>query len=292
MERKLKIITDNGCDLDSSWLNENDIHVVKFGLVVDDVEYEGETGKEMETLRFYEKLVGGAMPKTNQINPYVAKKHIEPFLKEGYDILYVSFSSGLSGSFSSVRVACLELKEKYKDQNIYVIDTLCASLGQGLYLDYIIRYARTAETFKQLVEYGEDLKLKIVHDFTVNDLFHLKRGGRVTATSAIIGTLLSIKPILHVDDNGKLIPIHKVRGRMASIKKLFDMFKENNDVNDDDPIFISHANCYEDVIKLEKMLKEIKPNNRIYINYIGPIIGAHAGQGTLALFYKGKSRNV
>lgn len=288
MDRKLKIITDNGCDLDFNYLEKNNIHVVKFGLVMGDAEYEGETENGIDTVEFYGKLVNGAMPKTNQINPFVARKHIEPFLKEGYDVLYVSFSSGLSGSYGSVRLTSLELKEEYPDQNIYVVDSLCASLGQGLYLDYIIKYSQQDVTFEELVDYAEGLKLKIHHVFTVNDLFHLKRGGRVTATSAILGTLLSIKPVLHVDTRGKLIPIGKVRGRSSSIKKLFDLFIDNNEITDDDPIFISHGNCLEDANNLAEMIKEVKPNNQIYINYIGPIIGSHSGQGTVALFFKGK----
>lgn len=290
MKNKIKIITDNGCDLDSSWLNENDIHVIKFELVMDDVGYQGETNNEIDTLLFYDKLVNGSLPKTNQINPYAASIHIERFLKEGYDILYISFSSGLSGSYNSVNLACDELKVKYPNQKICVVDSLCASLGQGLYIDYIVKYLRKGHSFEDLVNYSLDLKLKINHDFTVNDLFHLKRGGRVSTSSAIFGTLFSIKPILHVDSKGKLIPINKVRGRLSSIKKLVERFVENNEVEENDPIFISHGNCYDDALILEKMIKEIKPNNHIYINLIGPIIGAHSGQGTLALFYKGKTR--
>lgn len=290
MKRKIKVITDNGCDLDDKWLNDNDIHIIKFGLVMDDIEYEGETSNNIDTIHFYEKLSNGAMPKTNQINPYIARKHIEPFLKEGYDIFYVSFSSGLSGSFSSVNLACLDLKEEYKNQNIYVIDSLCASLGQGLFLSYIVDYIKKEVTFDELISYAENLKLRIHHDFTVNDLFHLKRGGRLNATSAFFGTLFSIKPILHVDNKGKLIPLDKPRGRISSLKKLVERFINNNEVSEGDPIFISHANCYNDAIKLEKMIKDIKPNNKVYINFIGPIIGSHAGQGTIALFYKGKLR--
>ena len=137
MNNKIKIITDTGCDLDASWLKENDVEVIKFGLIIDDEEYEGETGKEFGIEEFYTRMVNGAMPKTNQINPYAAKEHIEPFLKDGYDVLYVSFSSGLSGSYTSVRSAIEELKETYNNK-MYVVDSLCASLGEGLFLDYIV----------------------------------------------------------------------------------------------------------------------------------------------------------
>lgn len=291
MNSKIKVITDSGCDLDLEWLKKNNVDLIKFGLIIDDEEFEGDTGKEMNTCSFYEKLRAGAMPKTNQINPFTAREHIEPFLKEGYDVLYVSFSSGLSGSCNSVKLAAMELLDEYTDRKICVVDSLCASLGQGLFLDYIIKYLNTGASIEGTAKYAEDLKWKICHEFTVDDLFHLKRGGRVSATSAIFGTLLSIKPILHVDDNGKLVAIDKVRGRKASIKTLFDNFVQKNDVKDGDPIFISHADCYEEALKLVDMVKANKPENEIYVNYIGPIIGAHAGQGTIALFYKAKSRN-
>ena len=290
MKSKIKIITDTGCDLEPKWLEQNVIHIIKFGLIINDEEYEGETNRQLSVSEFYEKMSNGVMPKTTQINPYTAKQHIEPFLIEGYDILYISFSSGLSGSFNSVNLASLELKEEYPNRKIYILDSLCASLGQGLLLDYVVKKMNKGCSFEELVEYTEDLKLKINHEFTVNDLFHLKRGGRISATTAVVGTLLSIKPILHVDNFGKLVSIDKKRGRLSSLKCLFEMFIKSNEVDDNDPIFISHADCYDDANQLANMIRQFKPNNDIYINYIGPIIGTHAGQGTVALFYKGKGR--
>ena len=290
MNKNIKIITDSGCDLSLEWLEKNDIYQVKFGLNIDDKEYEGETNRLVSNEEFYEKLKNGSMPKTSQINPFIAKKHIEPYLKEGYDVLYVSFSSGLSGSCNSAKLAAIELNDEYPNSKVYVIDSLCASLGQGLFLDYIVNYLNQGKSIEEVYNYAESLKLNICHDFIVDDLFHLKRGGRISATSAIFGTLLSIKPVLHVDDAGKLVVINKVRGRKISIKKLFEYFVEYNTVSDEDPIFISHANCLDDAMTLVEMIKKIKPNNKIYVNFIGPIIGSHSGLRTLALFYKGKSR--
>ena len=291
MGNNIKIITDNGCDLPVEWLEKNNIHLIRFGLNIDDKEYEGETGTIISTDEFYLKIKEGAMPKTSQINPFTAREHIEPFLKDGYDVLYVSFSSGLSGSCNSVKLAALELNDDYPERKVYVIDSLCASLGQGLFLDYIVKYIKEDTIIEDVYEYAESLKLNICHDVAVNDLFHLKRGGRVSTASAILGTILSIKPVLHVDNNGKLVVIDKVRGRKHSIRKLFDYFIENNVVTDDDPIFISHADCCDEAMVLANMIQENKPNNKVYVNYIGPIIGSHTGQGTIALFYKGKSRN-
>ncbi|MBO5711675.1 MAG: DegV family protein [Acholeplasmatales bacterium] len=292
MQTKIKIITDNGCDLEKSWLDSNDIHLIKFGLIIGEEEFEGETSNDISIDKFYEKLKDGAMPKTAQINPYTATAHIEPFLKEGYDILYLSFSSGLSGSCNSVKLAAEQLKDDYPNQNIYVVDTLCASLGQGLFIDYVVKYINQGKSFDEIVKYAEELKWMIRHELTVDDLFHLKRGGRIGVVSAIFGSMLSIKPIINVNDEGKLIPFSKIRGRNSSIRALQEYFIKYNDITEDDPIFISHSNCYEEACKLKAMIQEIKPNNKIYINFIGPIIGSHTGQGTIALFYKGKSREL
>ena len=173
---------------------------------------------------------------------------------------------------------------------MYVVDSLCASLGQGLFLDYIIKFSNKGKSIIETRDYAEELKLKIRHEFTVDDLFHLKRGGRVSATTAIVGSLIGIKPILHVDDNGKLIAIDKVRGRKASLKQIAKYFTENNDISDNEPVFISHADAIEDANYLKDLILEIRPNIEVYINYIGPVIGAHAGQGTIALFYRGNNR--
>ena len=173
---------------------------------------------------------------------------------------------------------------------MYVVDSLCASLGQGLFLDYIIKFSNKGKSIIETRDYGEEFKLKIRHEFTVDDLFHLKRGGRVSATTAIVGSLIGIKPILHVDDNGKLIAIDKVRGRKASLKQLAKYFNENNDISDNEPVFISHADAIEDANYLKDLILQVRPNIEVYINYIGPVIGAHAGQGTIALFYRGKNR--
>lgn len=292
MNNKIKIITDNGCDLEQSWLDENNIHQIKFGLIIGDEEFEGETSNSITNEVFYQKLADGAIPKTTQVTPYIATSHIEPFLKEGYDVLYLSFSSGLSGSCNSVKLAVEQLSIEYPNQKIYALDTLCASLGQGLFIDYVIKYINQGKSFDEVVKYAEELKWMIRHEVTVDDLFHLKRGGRIGVVSAIFGSMLSIKPMIYVNNEGKLISFSKVRGRNSSIRALYDYFIKYNDITDEDPIFISHSNCYEEACKLKDMLQQEKPNNKIYINFIGPIIGSHTGQGTIAVFYKGKSRDI
>ena len=288
--RKFIIITDTGSDLDSNYFINNNIHKIKLGYNIDDVDYDGEDGLEMDVASFYSKLREGAMPKTSQINPGVARKHIEKYLKNNQDVLVIAFSSGLSGTYGSFMIAANELNEEYPNNKLLVIDSLSASLGQGLFVDYAVKFADEGHTIDETFEYLEDLKLKIRHEFTVNDLFHLKRGGRVSATSAVVGTIMNIKPILHVDNNGKLIPIDKVRGRKVSLKGLAKLFAENNDLKDNDPVFISHGDALEDALFLKDLILEIKPNTNVYINYIGAVIGSHSGAGTIALFYKGKAR--
>ena len=289
MNKDFIILTDSASDLDLNYLRDNDVRLVKLGYSINNEDFEGENGKELEVQEFYKLLKEGAMPKTSQVNVGVAREHFEKYLKEKKDILVVAFSSGLSGTYNSYFIAANELNEEYENK-VYVVDSLCASLGQGLFLDYIIKFANKGKSIIETRDYAEELKLKIRHEFTVDDLFHLKRGGRVSATTAIVGSLIGIKPILHVDDNGKLIAIDKVRGRKASLKQLAKYFNENNDISDNEPVFISHADAIEDANYLKDLILEIKPNIEVYINYIGPVIGAHAGQGTIALFYRGKNR--
>ena len=289
MNKDFIILTDSASDLDLNYLRDNDVRLVKLGYSINNEDFEDENGKELEVQEFYKLLKEGAMPKTSQVNVGVAREHFEKYLKEKKDILVVAFSSGLSGTYNSYCIAANELNEEYENK-VYVVDSLCASLGQGLFLDYIIKFANNDKSIIETRDYADELKLKIRHEFTVDDLFHLKRGGRVSATTAIVGSLIGIKPILHVDDNGKLIAIDKVRGRKASLKQLAKYFNENNDISDNEPVFISHADAIEDANYLKDLILEIKPNIEVYINYIGPVIGAHAGQGTIALFYRGKNR--
>ena len=289
MKRDFIILTDSASDLDLNYLRENNVRLVKLGYSINNEDYEGAEGKELEVQEFYKLLKEGAMPKTSQVNVGVAREHFEKYLKEKKDVLVIAFSSGLSGTYNSYCIAANELNEEYENK-VYVVDSLCASLGQGLFLDYIIKFANKGKSIIETRDYAEELKLKIRHEFTVDDLFHLKRGGRVSATTAIVGSLIGIKPILHVDDNGKLIAIDKVRGRKASLKQLAKYFTENNDISDIEPVFISHADAIEDANYLKDLILQVRPNIEVYINYIGPVIGAHAGQGTIALFYRGKNR--
>ncbi len=290
MERKFAIVTDSSCDMPEEYLAEHDVECVRLGFLMDNVLYGGEDGEKIDTKEFYDRVRKGAMPTTHQVNAECAREHIEKFLQKGQDVLVVAFSSGLSGTANSFFIAAKELNEKYPDRKVLVTDSLCASMGEGLYLDYAVKKADTGASLQETYDYLESIKLNICHFFTVDNLFHLKRGGRVSTATAVVGTLLSIKPVMHVDDAGHLIPIGKAMGRKKSIKALFDKMKETQAMEAGDPVFISHGDCIEDAEYLADMVRAEFPGHEISINYVGAVIGSHSGPGTLALFFKGRHR--
>ena len=289
-ERKFVIVTDSGCDMPQEYFKETGVVCMKLGFMMNDVNYEGEDGLAIEPKEFYDSLREGSMPTTYQITAEVAKAHIEPLLKEGKDVLAIAFSSGLSGTAGSYAVAAKELLEIYPERKIEVVDSLCASMGQGLLLDYAVKKGDEGVSLETAKEYLECLKGHICHHVTVDNLFHLKRGGRVSTASAIIGSILKIKPILHVNDEGKLVVIGKSMGRKKALSTVVDNLFAQADLDENDPIFISHGDCIEDVEYTKKLIWERLPNVEIKVHYIGAVIGAHAGAGTIAVFNKGKKR--
>ena len=217
---------------------------------------------------------------------------LEGVLRQGYDVLYIAFSSGLSGTYNSVRMAAEELSEEYPEATIAVVDSLCASLGEGLLVHKAVQMKEAGKSLAEIREWLEANKLHLCHVFTVDDLNHLYRGGRVSRTAAFLGTLANIKPMLHVDDEGHLIALSKVRGRKKSISRLVDMMEERlGDWKDkNDIIFISHGDCIEDANRLKELVEERTGIRAYLIDYVGPTIGAHSGPGTLALFFMGEKR--
>ena len=290
MERQFVIVTDSGCDMPSEYLKEQGVELVNLGFLMDNVLYGGDDGAEIDVKVFYDRVRKGAMPTTHQVNVNCAIEHIEKYLKQGKDVLVIAFSSVLSGTAGSFQVAAKELNEKYKDRKVLVSDSLCASMGQGLYLDYALKKSDMGASLQETYDYLEGIKQNMCHYFTVDNLFHLKRGGRVSAVTAFMGTLLSIKPVMHVNAEGKLVPVAKAMGRKKSIKELFERMKKNHALQAGDPVFISHADCVEDAAALKAMVEKEFPENEVTINYIGAAIGAHSGPGTLAIFFKGKQR--
>lgn len=273
-----------------SYFSEHDVDVIRFGFMMDGTSYSGEEGAEIDTHEFYERVRKGAMPTTYQINEDVAKAHMERHVREGKDVLAVVFSGGLSGTAECFRRAAQALNEEYPDRKVLACDSLCASMGQGLFLDYAVRKADAGAGLQETFDYLESIKQNMCHYFTVDNLFHLKRGGRVSGATAVLGTLLSIKPLLYVDPEGHLISLSKVVGRKKSIRWMAEKIREMQAMGPDDPIFISHGDCPEDAELLAGMVREDFPGHEITINSIGPVIGTHSGPGTLAIFFFGKQR--
>ncbi len=290
MKRKFAIVTDSSADMPKAYYAEHEIEVVPLGFTMNNVNYEGETGEKIDEPTFYEQLREGAMPTTYQVTAEMAKPHIEKFLEKGKDVLVLTFSSALSGTSGSFRVAARELAKIYPRRKICVVDSLCASMGQGLLLDYLVKKGERGASVEETAKYAEGLKLHICHHFTVDNLFHLKRGGRVSAATAILGSVLKIKPIMHVNDEGRLIAVGKVIGRKKSLSTLVENLFAAADMGEDDPIFISHGDCIEDVEYVKRLIFEKLPKAQITVHYVGAVIGAHSGAGTLAIFHKGKSR--
>lgn len=290
MNRKFDVITDSSCDLPQDYLDEKQVVAVSLGFTMDNVNYCGVSGEKMDPKEFYAKLRDGKMPTTYQVTAEQAKTYIEKSLENGRDVLIIAFSSALSGTAGSFTVAARELSKKYPKRKIMVVDSLCASLGQGLLIDYVLNKAETGCSIEEAQQYAEDLKLHICHHFTVDNLFHLKRGGRVSSTTAVIGTMLKIKPIMHMNDKGELEAIGKTVGRKKSLATLVKNMMETSEIVDGDPIFIVHGDCIEDAEYCKTLLMEKYPNSRYLINYVGPVIGAHSGCGTVSIFNVGSHR--
>lgn len=282
---KFVITADSTVDMPKSYIEEKNIPIVSLSYVIDDVTYQdtnGLSGKE-----FFDKIRAGAMPTTSQVNPEQAREAMEPILKEGTDILHLSFTSGLSGSYNSTRIAAEELREEYPERKIIVVDTLCAAMGQGLLLYKAVELKEQGKTIDEIAEWVEANKLNICHDVTVDDLFHLYRGGRVSKTSAVLGSIIKIKPIIHVNDEGKLIVIGKERGRKKAMMTLVDRMEEKSQGFENDIVLITHGDCEEDAEFLKKEIQSRFGIEKIMINGIGSVIGSHTGPGVISIFYMG-----
>lgn len=269
MERNYVLMTDTGSDLPDEYYVQHGIDCVPLGFTLNGVTYGGDGGETMEVKKFYELLRGGALPKTFQATPAQVMNHMQPYLEAGKDVLVLAFSSGLSGTCESYRLAAKELCEQYPDRKVYVVDSLCASLGQGLFVDYVVKKADAGATIEEARDYAEELKGHICHFFTVDDLFHLKRGGRVSGATAVVGKMLGIKPVLYVDDAGHLIAIGKAMGRKKSLAALVDKMTELQELGKDDPVFISHGDCQADVDYLIGLIKNRFGAREIFVNKIG-----------------------
>ncbi len=288
-----KIFTESTADLTQEMAEKTQVHVIPLSFSFDDKEYKNTpTKQEMSNKEFYEKMRQGSMPTTSQVNAEEFKEYAKPLLDQGFDILHLAFSSALSGTYNSCRLAAGELAEEYPDRRVVVVDTLCASLGEGLLVYLSAMKQQEGATMDEVIDFVEQNKMKVNHWFTVDDLNHLHRGGRVSKVTAVAGSMLGIKPIMRVNDDGKLVPVDKVRGRKKSLDKLVQMVAERATNPQEQIIFITHGDCAEDCEYVAETIKSTLNVKEVYTNYVGPSIGAHSGPGTMAVFFFGENRDV
>lgn len=286
-----RIITDSSCDLTQEMADALELTIAPLA-----VNYKGQAfsnyldGRELNTVEFYQGLRDGEMTSTSAANPSLWKDLIEPVLQAGEDALILAFSSGLSTTCNAAMMAAEELKEAYPARKVYVVDTLCASLGQGMLCWLVVQQKKNGATLEEARDYAEQTKLHQAHWFTVDDLHFLKRGGRISGATAVVGSILQIKPVLHVDNEGHLINISKARGRKASIQALAAKVGQTAIEPEKQTMFISHGDCLDDAEYLANLVKEQYGVKTVHINHVGPVIGSHSGPGTLALFFLATER--
>ena len=285
---RYQIITDSGCDLPLQMRQQLNIEMVSLTLNFKGQQLPDSVSDDIKQL--YEDLRAGEVASTAAVNPAGWRDVMEPALQRGEDVLALAFSSGLSTTYQSAVIAAQELAEEYPQRKIRVVDTKCASLGQGLLVWYVCQKRDEGMDLEALAQWTEQKKGNICQWFTVDDLMYLKRGGRVSAASALVGTVLGIKPVLHVDEEGRLINTGKVRGRKASIDALAEKMCQLALPGENRKVFICHGDCLEDAQRLEQILKEKCGVEEAFIGYTGAVIGSHSGPGTLALFFLGEKR--
>ena len=287
--REFVLMTDSCCDLSQQMVEDLGLVVLPLSVLQEGKEYRDYPDhRELDPKVFYQKLRAGAMGSTSAANVESFREAMEPILQAGKDILSINFSSALSTTCQSAAMAAKELEADYPEGKVIVIDSLCASLGQGMLVYLTALEKAKGKSLEEVADFVRQTIPHLCHWFTVDDLNHLKRGGRVSAAAALFGTMLQMKPVLHVDDEGRLIPVSKVRGRKASIKALLDKMEEL--ALDTETVFISHGDCLEEVEEMAQAIRERFGTKNIVINYVGPVIGNHSGPGTVALFFLGKHR--
>ena len=283
------IFTDSACDIKPEILADWGVKSLPltFRFDVDNVEY---SNYGMDTKTFYDRMREGQVAKTAAVNSQTFLIAFEEILKEGKDVLYLGFSSGLSTTYNSARIAAEELLGTYTDAKIVVVDTLAASAGQGLLVRLVVDKKNEGAAIDEAAEFARNTVLNVCHWFTVDDLVYLKRGGRISAAAAFFGNVIGIKPVLHVDNEGHLVNVMKVRGRRSAVAAMAEKYVECALDKENGKVYISHADCQKDVDDLANIIREKTGASVEIVTDVGPVIGAHSGPGTLALFFIGKER--
>ncbi|MEG0779765.1 MAG: DegV family protein [Oscillospiraceae bacterium] len=285
------ILTDSCCDLPASLAEELELAVLPLSLHMEDRDYRNLLdGSELGFSTFYDKIRQGKTATTSAIGVGAFEEKMRAILNTGRDVLCINFSSALSTTYQSAVIAAADLRAEFPGAKLLVVDSLCASLGQGLLVYLCVQEKRRGKTIEEVCAFAEETKKNICHWFTVDDLNHLKRGGRISAATALFGTMLSIKPVMHVDDGGHLVPVSKARGRKASLLELVERMEKTAVYPREQTVFISHGDCEADAQLVADEVKRRMGVRVVYINYVGPVIGNHAGPGTVALFFVGTRR--
>lgn len=286
-----EIVTDSSSNLTDELIERYRLNILSLVYRVDGKEYESYIpGKSVDYDGFYAMMREKKPVTTSLIKMDVCLDTMERLLAQGRDVLYIGFSSALSGTYQVGSMAVEQLREKYPERKIYAVDTLGASLGEGLLVYHAAQMREEGSGIDEVYQWLLDNRLHLCHWFTVDDLFFLKRGGRVSATTAVLGTILTIKPVMHMDDNGRLIPVAKVRGRKRALRALVDHMEETAIDPQNQTVFISHGDCLEDAQFVEQQVRERLGVKDVLIHYVEPVIGAHSGPGTVALFFLGTHR--
>lgn len=286
-----KIITDSAANLTDELIEQYDLDIISLKYFIKDEAFKSYVkGQKTDFSNVYKMLREKENITTSLASREDCDEIILPVIKAGQDVLVLAFSSGLSGTYQNIRLACDDYREEYPDRKIIVVDTLCAALGQGLLVHYAAKLRNEGKSIEEVAQWVEDNKLKLCHLFTIDDLFFLKRGGRLSGTSALFGTMLGIKPMLHVADDGKLYVTGKVRGRAATIEEMLKGIEEKAIDIEKQDVFIVHGDCIGDAEALASKVKERFKVKNIIINMLDPVIAAHSGPGTLAIFFMGNKR--
>lgn len=280
------LVTDAVCDLNADLLDSLGVEVLPMEFSIGDKVYKHYPDcREMAIEDFYKEIKNGAMPTTSQINIRTFQKFFEPYLKEGKDILYICFTSGLSGTYNTCMIAVSDLLEKYPERKIMVLDSACASLGEGNLVYHVANKVKNGASIEEAFQYAMETKDKVAHWFVVDDLEHLKRGGRISSITATFGKALQIKPLLSVNDDGHLVTVAKIRGYLKVFDNLVDRLVRDGENIESQTVFIGHADNMEGAEKLKRMVEPLV--GKVIIVNIGPVIGSHVGAGMLALTFLG-----
>ncbi len=282
-----EIVTDSSCNLTEEMIDELGVHILPLVFMSEGQEYRSYLkGEKTDLKQFYTMMRDGKVFTTSLPNMADAETLLRSLLESGRDVLYLGFSSALSGTYEAVRLLCTQLAEEFPERTVRTVGTLAASGGQGLLVYHACKQAQAGASLEETARWVEENRLRLAHWFTVDDLMFLLRGGRVSKVSAYMGTMLNIKPVMHVDDEGRLIPMEKVRGRKKAIQGLVKHMEETAQKPvADQPVFITHGDCPEDVEYLSGLIRKKFGDVQITVNYVDPVIGAHSGPGTLALFF-------